>query len=46
MWDTFKFWGDPALAKMKPDMYDNWFARIFMKNRPLAIFKWYDVFTT
>lgn len=45
-WDTIKFWRDPLFAKMKPDMYDNWFARLFMSNRPLTIFKWYDVFTT
>lgn len=45
--DYFRFLNDPARQGFRPQMYDNWFTKLFMgdPNRIWGAFQWYDMFS-
>jgi hypothetical protein len=45
--DAFQYNGDVNTKGLKPSMYDNWLAKMFMQtqDKMFGIFVWYDVFS-
>ena len=33
LWDSFQYNGDPTTTGIKPSMYDNWMAKMFMQTQ-------------